>query len=319
MTARTPGFFPESLTDVQEMDAMKELVVVSGKGGTGKTSIVASFAAMAERVVLADCDVDAADLHLVMAPTIKRREPFRAGHVARIQPGRCEACGTCADVCRFDAIRNGGRPPDNPFPSVDEIACEGCGVCVWSCPMKAIEFPENTSGEWFVSETRRGTMVHAKLGIAEENSGKLVTIIRKEARAIAEANGRDLVLVDGSPGIGCPVIASVTGADLVLLVAEPTVSGLHDLERVADLAAHLRLEAAVCVNKSDLNAEMAANIEKTALERGLRFFGRVPYDEDVTKAQIQGLSLVEFSQGQAAGAVRSVWRRVEQRLLEGRA
>ena len=293
---------------------MRELVVVSGKGGTGKTSVVASFAALAENSVFADCDVDAADLYLVLGPKVKRREEFRAGRVARIRQDDCTGCGKCAELCRFDAVRSNGAASGTPRFTIDEIACEGCGVCVWFCPAVAIDFPEKVSGDWFVSETRHGPMVHAKLGIAEENSGKLVSRIRKEARSIAEDKGRDLVIVDGSPGIGCPVIASLAGADMALLVAEPTVSGLHDLERVADLAARLRVEAAVCANKADLNAEMTAKVEDTARDRGLRFLGRVPYDEDVTKAQIEGKSVVEFSEGPAAEAVRALWARVEEAL-----
>ena len=296
---------------------MRELVVVSGKGGTGKTSIVASFAALAENSVFADCDVDAADLHLVLAPEVKHREEFRAGRVARIRQDDCTACGKCEELCRFEAVRKNGAESSQETYTVDEIACEGCGVCVWFCPATAIDFPEKVSGEWFVSDTRHGPMVHAKLGIAEENSGKLVSRIRKEARAIAERDGRRLIIADGSPGIGCPVIASIAGADMVLLVAEPTVSGLHDLERVADLCSQLRARATVSVNKSDINPDMTERIEDRARERALEFLGRVPYDEDVTKAQIEGKSVVEFSEGPAAEAIRALWARVERALADG--
>ena len=295
---------------------MRELVVVSGKGGTGKTSIVASFAALARNAVFADCDVDAADLYLVLPPRVLRREEFRAGRVARIRRADCTGCGKCAELCRFDAVqRNGTEPGDEAF-TIDEIACEGCGVCVRFCPAEAIDFPEKVSGEWFVSETRHGPMVHARLGIAEQNSGKLVSRIRKEARDIAEKESRHLVIVDGSPGIGCPVIASITGADLALLIAEPTVSGLHDIERVADLCSQLRVKAVVSVNKSDINPEMTERIEGRARERGLEFLGRVPYDENVTKAQIEGRSVVESSDGPASEAMRTLWRDAA-RALEG--
>jgi MinD superfamily P-loop ATPase len=297
---------------------MKELVVVSGKGGTGKTSVVASFAALAgangNAAVFADCDVDAADLHLVLAPQVKRREEFRAGRVARIRQDDCTACGKCEELCRFDAVQGNGAASGTPRFTIDEIACEGCGVCVWFCPVAAIDFPEKVSGEWFVSDTRYGPMVHARLGIAEENSGKLVSRIRKEARAIADEDGHGLIIADGSPGIGCPVIASMTGADLALLVAEPTVSGLHDLERVADLCSQLRVKAVVCANKADLNPETTARIEDTARKRGLEFVGVVPYDEDVTKAQIEGRSVVEFSDGPAAQSMRALWDRAEEAL-----
>jgi MinD superfamily P-loop ATPase len=299
---------------------VRELAVVSGKGGTGKTSIVASFAALAGangRAVLADCDVDAADLHLVLAPEVKRREEFRAGRVARIRPADCTGCGKCAELCRFDAVRRNAAGSGERTFSVDGIACEGCGVCVWFCPAAAIDFPEKVSGEWFVSETRFGPLVHARLGIAEENSGKLVSRIRREARDIAEREGRGLIIADGSPGIGCPVIASLAGADMALLVAEPTVSGIHDMQRVADLCAQLGVRAAVSVNKSDVNPEMTARIEAYARERSLARVGRVPYDEDVTKAQIEGRSVVEFSEGPAAEAVRALWERVEEALEGG--
>jgi len=315
---------------------VRELVIVSGKGGTGKTSVVASFAALAggegAGAVFADCDVDAADLHLVLAPEVKHREEFRAGRAAEIRQADCTGCGKCAELCRFDAVvrsarghepSEGGSCPRTPQSdeesvhvphsfTIDEIGCEGCGVCVHFCPAGAIDFPEKVSGEWFISDTRHGPMVHAKLGIAEENSGKLVSKIRKEARDIAEKEGRGLVIVDGSPGIGCPVIASVTGADMALLVAEPTVSGLHDLERVADLCSQLRVRAAVSVNKADINPDMAAKIEDAARARGMEFLGRVPYDDDVTRAQIEGKSVVETSDGPAAAALRDLWAKVSQ-------
>ncbi len=216
---------------------LRELVVISGKGGTGKTSIVASFAALAEKAVLADCDVDTADLHLVLEPEIIKREKFSGGSRARIKSGHCTACGKCEAICRFDAIYfdgPGNGKVDKTY-RIDPIRCEGCGVCAWFCTDQAIEFGPVVNGEWFISETRCGPMVHAKLGVAEENSGKLVSLVRTHAKKIAEDRKSDFVLIDGSPGIGCPVIASITGADLVLVVTEPTLSGLHDLQRVADL------------------------------------------------------------------------------------
>jgi len=287
----------------------KELVVISGKGGTGKTSIVASFAALAEKVVLADCDVDAADLHLVLEPKITRRESFSGGKRARIKPGHCTACGKCEEICRFDAIYfdgPGNGKVDKTF-RIDPITCEGCGVCAWFCAENAIEFAPAVNGEWYVSDTRHGPMVHAKLGIAEENSGKLVSTVRKEAGAIAQQRGLDLVLIDGSPGIGCPVIASITGADLVLIVTEPTLSGLHDLGRVADVARHFEIAGMVCVNKWDLNPDVAAEIERQAKDRGLTVAGCVRYDRAVTEAQIRKQSVVEYQQNGCAGDIRQVW------------
>lgn len=282
---------------------IQELVIISGKGGTGKTSIAASFAVLAGFPVIADCDVDAADMHLILAPSVRERHEFRCGNEAVIRPDDCTGCGRCRDLCRFDAIaevKGGGSYV------VDPVACEGCGVCVRFCPERAIDFPESLCGEWMVSETRSGPMVHARLGIAAENSGKLVSTVRREARRLAEENGHRLVLVDGPPGIGCPVIASMTGASQALVVTEPTVSGEHDLERVLKLARHFDIPAAVCVNKWDLNPEMTERIEALAVRSGARIAGRVRYDRAVTLAQIQEKAVVEID-APSAGDIRLVW------------
>jgi MinD superfamily P-loop ATPase len=298
---------------------MKELVVISGKGGTGKTSLVASFAALAREAVLADCDVDAADLHLVLEPRTIERHAFSGGYRARIKPGHCTACGKCEELCRFEAIRFDG--PGNGIVErtfrVDPMACEGCGVCAWFCTERAIEFAPVVNGEWFLSETRCGPMVHARLGVAEENSGKLVSTVRANARRVASERGLGLVIVDGSPGIGCPVIASITGAQLVLMVSEPTVSGLHDLERVAALARHFGIPALVCVNKWDLNPEVSARIESWAEAHGLRPAGRVRYDAAVTAAQVEGRAVVEQQQDGCGEDIRSVWQNVVACLRNG--
>jgi len=247
---------------------MRELVIISGKGGTGKTSIAASFAVLAGRAVLADCDVDAADLHLILSPQVKRRNAFRSGHEAVIRQTDCVASGDCERVCRFGAVRRLDSGKESPKYVIDPVACEGCGVCVRFCPEQAIDFPERTCGEWFVSETRCGSMVHARLGIAAENSGKLVSLVRAQAREIAKTQKLDWLLIDGSPGIGCSVIASLTGANLALVVTEPTLSGEHDLERVLQLTKHFGIPAMVCVNKWDLNPSMTERIEHTARARG---------------------------------------------------
>jgi MinD superfamily P-loop ATPase len=322
---------------------MKEVVVISGKGGTGKTSLSASLAVLAKRPVIADCDVDAADLHLVLAPEILERHEFRSGHEAVIRPGSCSGCGLCRTLCRFDAVHQAsGNPAGDEIlcrdclfcvrscpvrinavirelqgPTgtelaaywVDPTACEGCGVCVRFCPEKAIDFPERYSGEWMVSRTRSGPMVHARLATAAENSGKLVSLVRREARRIAEAEGRNLILVDGPPGLGCPVIASVTGATMVVVVTEPTVSGAHDLARVLKLAGHFKIPASVCVNKWDLNPEMTERIEEAALRSGASLAGRIRYDAGVTRAQLGEKAVVE-TETPSAEDFRAVWERL---------
>ncbi|OQA24455.1 MAG: ferredoxin [Verrucomicrobia bacterium ADurb.Bin345] len=281
---------------------MKELVIISGKGGTGKTSVTAAFAALAGEAVIVDCDVDAADLHLLLQPRTLRREEFRSGHEAVIRRRDCTGCGVCFEICRFEAIRR-----DGDVYCVEPAACEGCGVCVRACPAQAIDFPERISGEWYVSETRCGPMVHARLNPGGENSGKLVARVREEARRIGGERGLDRVIVDGPPGIGCPVIASLTGATQVLVVTEPTLSGLHDLERVLGLARHFRIPAAICVNKWDINPAQALAIECRAAELGARLAGRIRYDRSITDAQVAGCSVVELPGAQAGEEIRKLW------------
>jgi MinD superfamily P-loop ATPase len=279
---------------------MRELVVVSGKGGTGKTSLTAAFAFLAGENVLCDADVDAADLHLLLDPEIRRRTDFMGGGKAVIDPGLCTRCGLCRDLCRFAAI-------DADF-LVDGIACEGCGVCVDLCPVQAIEFPIQKCGDWFISDTRVGPMVHARLGIAEENSGKLVSCIRQEAKKLAEERGLELIITDGPPGIGCPVIAAIGGATALALIVEPTVSGLHDMSRLADLAAHFRAPCLLCVNKFDLNIEMTEKLEEVARQRKMTVVGRVPFDPLFTRAMIAGQTVIEYQQdAPIARAVQKVW------------
>ena len=286
--------------------------MISGKGGTGKTSIVAAFAALAKSAVLADCDVDAADLHLVLGPEVKQTNDFSGGKQAFINSEKCIGCGKCQDLCRFDAISFNGSPNDTAAKTfiVDPISCEGCKVCVQFCPVDAIEFNDSINGQWFISETRFGPMVHARLGIAEENSGKLVTLIRKEAKRIADEQGRDLIIVDGSPGIGCPVIASITGADLVLIVTEPTLSGKHDLERVAELARGFNIPTLVCINKADINLEVTNWIEADANKRRKKVAGRISYDNTFTMAQIAQSSVVEYGEGIVCEEVKALWQNV---------
>jgi MinD superfamily P-loop ATPase len=291
---------------------MKEMVVISGKGGTGKTSIVASFAALAKNAVLADCDVDAADLHLLLVPDTKQTQDFVGGKLAAVVVEKCVGCGQCREVCNFDAVRLDGRGNDIVEKTylIDPVSCEGCGVCAHFCPVDAIEFGDAVNGQWFISETRFGAMVHAKLGIAQENSGKLVSLIRKEAKHIAAEQGNDLIIVDGPPGIGCPVIASVTGADLVVAVTEPTLSGRHDLDRVVELTRHFGIPTVICVNKCDINGELTEEIRNTADKNNLKIVGEIPYDPAVTKAQVAGKSVVEYSNGNLKDHIISLWESV---------
>ena len=282
---------------------IREIVIVSGKGGTGKTSLAAAFAALAKNGILCDADVDAADLHLLMQPEVKERTDFMGGSKAVINPDLCTGCGTCRTLCRFDAISDRYE--------VDPIRCEGCGVCVDFCPEQAIDFPVQRCGEWYISATRFGPMVHARLGIAEENSGRLVSLVRKETRQLAEERGLELILTDGPPGIGCPVIAAIGGATALVIVVEPTVSGIHDMERVVDLAAHFRVPGLVIVNKYDLNVEMAETIEKLAVQRNLVVLGRVPFDPVFTRSMVQGQTLFEYGEETPTRqVVRDIWAKI---------
>jgi MinD superfamily P-loop ATPase len=295
---------------MNEDTSIFELVVLSGKGGTGKTSVTASLAALAEKAALADCDVDASNLPLVLDPRLRRRERFIGGLCADIKPSLCTACGKCEKLCRFDAILFDG-PGNDRVPRtfrVDPSACEGCGVCAHFCVEKAIEMAPTDGGEWFVSDTRFGPLVHARLRPGQGNSGKLATLVREQAREAARQAERRLILIDGPPGVGCPVMASLTGASLLLAVTEPTPSGEHDLERVLALARHFKIPAWVCVNKHDLNPAMTARIERRAGELGAMVAGRIPYDPAVTAAQRQGQPVVEHDRGPAAQAMIQLWK-----------
>ena len=277
---------------------MKEVVVLSGKGGTGKTSIVGSFAALAKSKVLVDCDVDAADLHLLLHPAIREKHEFWSGQVATIDEEKCTRCGLCQELCRFAAIKD--------F-RVDAISCEGCGFCYHICPTEAITMKENLAGHWFISETKYGSLVHARLGIAQENFGKLVANVRQQARRIAEKEGADYIINDGPPGIGCPVISSLSGANVALLVTEPTLSGIHDLERVLGVCRHFGVPALVCVNKYDINEDITHQIERYCLHQGVEVTVRIPFDNVVTEAMIHGLPVVEYARNGVASQIETLW------------
>jgi MinD superfamily P-loop ATPase len=291
----------------------KELVVISGKGGTGKTSIVACFAALADNAGISDCDVDAADLFLILSPRIRERGDFSGGVKVEIDQDKCTGCGKCAEVCRFSAIRKGPDGERTRFV-VDPVACEGCGVCYLVCEAGAIKMEDAVNGEWFISDTRFGPMSHAKLGVAEENSGRLVTLVRNKAVSLAHEFKKDKELIDGSPGTGCPVIASLTGADYALIVTEPTVSGLHDMRRVLEVTKYFGIPSGVVVNKYDLNKDMTDRIKKLSEGDNVEFLGVVPYDKIVTEAQMKKLSVVEFSRSAVAKNIEQIWRKVSSRL-----
>lgn len=284
---------------------MKELVILSGKGGTGKTSIVGSFAAIAQNKVLADCDVDAADLHLLLSPSVREENEFWSGQVAIIDEEKCTQCGLCQDLCRFRAIKN--------F-KVDAISCEGCGFCSHICPVEAIVMKENMAGQWFVSDTKYGPLVHARLGIAQENSGKLVAVVRQQATQIAEKHGLDYIISDGPPGIGCPVISSLSGANTALLVTEPTLSGIHDLERVLGVCHHFGVQALVCINKYDINKDNTHQIEGYCLSQGVEVAARIPFDNIVTEAMVHGRPVVEYSRNGVSRQIESLWEIVSKLL-----
>jgi MinD superfamily P-loop ATPase len=284
---------------------MKQLVVISGKGGTGKTIIAGSLAALARNKVMADCDVDAANLHLLLHPEIQETHPFSAGTKARLNLENCTRCGECVKVCRFSAIKD-----TEGEIVIDPLSCEGCAVCSYVCPVEAIRMEKNTCGEWFVSKTQYGPFVHARLGVGEENSGKLVSEVRKKAKEIAEQMSLDFVVIDGPPGIGCPVISSLSGTDLALTVTEPSPSGIQDMERVVAVAHHFKVRAACCINKYDLNLENSARIESWCRKNSITVIGKVPFDKEVTQSMVQGIPLTEYSQSPAAEEIRNLWEKL---------
>jgi MinD superfamily P-loop ATPase len=280
---------------------VKELVVLSGKGGTGKTSLVGSFAVLASNKVLADCDVDAANLHLILNPSNRQSHQFWSGQVARIDENICTQCGLCQQQCRFQAIAG---------YKIDRFSCEGCGLCYHICPERAVTMEDNMAGYWYISDTKYGSLVHAKLGAAQENSGKLVATVRKQARLLAKQAERALIISDGPPGIGCPAISSLSGADLALLVTEPSLSGIHDLERIIGLCRHFRVLPIVCINKYDINEGNTVEIERYCREQGIEVAGKLPFNNLVTEAIIKGLPVMEYSRNGFSNNIIRLWERV---------
>lgn len=291
---------------------MRQLVIISGKGGTGKTILSASFAVLAQNKVMADCDVDAANLYLLLHPEIQESHSFSAGKRAEISQDKCTKCGQCLDACRFSAIIEG---QDGDI-AIDPLSCEGCAVCYHVCPAEAVIMEETVSGKWFVSQTRYGPFVHARLGIGEENSGKLVSEVRKKAKDIAEKKSLDLVIVDGPPGIGCPVIASLSGTDLALVVTEPTLSGIHDMERIAQTARHFKIPTACCINKHDINPENSARIEDWCQKNSIPLAGKIPFDEDVTRSMVNLIPLPEYSNNAASREIKNIWEKINEIITE---
>ncbi|MBN2610668.1 MAG: 4Fe-4S binding protein [Bacteroidales bacterium] len=294
------------------MDKPIEIVILSGKGGTGKTFVTSALASLAENAVFTDCDVDAADLHLVLTPDIYKTEDFASGSKAIIEQERCTLCGLCKDLCRYQAINF----KNNQF-EIDEFACEGCGLCAVACPAEAIRIVSYNNNKIYHATTRFGPMVYGKLGIAEENSGRLVSKIRQYAKELAMQKGADYIITDGPPGIGCPVISSVTGADLVIAVTEPTLSGWHDLERLLGLINGFKTPVKVIINKYDLNKQMADNIERNLEKSGVTVIGKIPYDESIVYALIEGKTIREYSpDSQLAKQFNVIWNQVKSSIYE---
>jgi MinD superfamily P-loop ATPase len=284
---------------------MKEILVISGKGGTGKTSLTAAFAHLSTNHLICDLDVDAPDMHLILKPQNTQKTEFVSGHEAVIDPDKCEACGLCQEMCHYAAVNE----KDGVY-TINPLKCEGCKVCVVFCPAKAIDFPDRHCGQWYVSDTRFGPMVHAQLFPGEENSGLLVSLLRKKARELAEKKGLFLILSDGTPGIGCPVIASLSGVTLAVIVTEPTPSGRHDMERIAELCAHFRIPAGIIINKCDLNDKEAGAIEAFGAEKGLAFFGKLPHDPEITRAMIAGQAITEYAHNEFTEQLAGIWKQI---------
>jgi MinD superfamily P-loop ATPase len=284
---------------------MKQIAVISGKGGTGKTILTASFAVLATHKVMADCDVDAADLHLLLKPVIQERHVFKGLPKAVIDQHQCTGCTECRDVCRFDAVKDNAGTV-----IIDRRSCEGCAVCMHVCPARAISLQDNNAGEWYVSHTKYGFLVHAALGVAEENSGKLVSQVRAGAKKIAEQQEADYIIIDGPPGIGCPAMATLTGVDYAVIVTEPTLSGIHDMERAAAIARHFNISTGCVVNKFDINPAHTQSIEVWCRANDVILLGKIPFDRSITKALMERVPVIEYTRNRVTETMADIWRRV---------
>jgi MinD superfamily P-loop ATPase len=280
---------------------MKQLTILSGKGGTGKTTITASLAVLARNAVLADCDVDAPDLHMLLHPEVIKTQEFKGSKLAVIDKTKCDNCCNCREKCRFDAITEDIE--------VDPIACEGCGVCAAICPSDAITMIERVSGYAYISKTKYGFTAHALLSPGESNSGKLVTLVRQNARILSEKESSNVIIIDGPPGIGCPVIAAVSGVDVGLVVTEPTLSGIHDLQRALQLIKHFNVTPLVCVNMYDINKDNTEKILRFCKENSIEVVGRIPFNPKVTEAMVNGKTIIEYSpESYAAKEIETIWK-----------
>jgi len=291
-------------------NTIKEITVISGKGGTGKTSIVGSLAYLAKNKIMVDCDVDAADLHLLLGGKTRSSNYFVGGKKAEIVADSCISCGTCTEYCRFGAI-NEKIENNNITYNIDKLSCEGCGVCAKFCPNEAIEMKDHISGQWYINETKYGPLIHAKLGIAEANSGRLVSLLRKSALEKALINNFETILIDGSPGIGCPVIASLTGVSYALIVTEPTVSAIHDMKRLIELTQHFNIKTGICINKYDINLKLSDSIEEFAQNKQIQVLSKIPYDAGITKAQIKGVPYLEYTQNGISKNIYTLWENLK--------